>query len=119
MVDEQLMPLGLRPLPRDPAGESVDVDDPAAVDAPGDRLDAVVGLDLEGHDRAVHVDHPARQVTGEPFGGRRQVLDLDECPDAPLVLFQAGGDRIPRGILEMRDRARASPGPPASARRRS
>src|ERR1700733_10259799 len=40
--------IGRRSLAFDAAGEPVDVDDPAAMDATGDRLDAVVGFDLKG-----------------------------------------------------------------------
>ena len=68
-----------------------------------DRLDAVVSLDLERDDRAVDMDHPGAAGHGEALRGRGEMLDLDERPDAPLVLLQAGGDRVAGRVLEMGD----------------
>ena len=82
------------PLLGDAAGEPVHIDDPAPVDAARDRLDIVMGLNLEGHDGPVHVDDPGAAGHGEALRRGGEVLDLDEGADAPLVLLQAGGDRV-------------------------
>ena len=104
---------------RHAAGEAVDVDDPAAMQAAGDGLVAVVGLDLERDDGAVDVDHPRPADDGEPLGHRGQVLDLDDrcrrsARAAPGRARSPPGRRIRGGRP-----ARGSPARPASGRRRT
>ena len=84
------------------AGESIDVDHAAAVHALGDDFDAVVRLDLKCDGRCRRRGSPGRDsVTVKPFGGRSQVLDFDERPDAALVRIQERSDRVASRIFEV------------------
>ena len=91
------------PFSSDPAGEAVDVDDPAAVESFGDEFEAVVGVHLEGDDRSVDQDHAPSAGDGEPFGNRGEVFDFEECADAPLVLVEAGGEGVAAGVFKVGD----------------
>ncbi|MGC1718652.1 MAG: hypothetical protein WA746_06685, partial [Isosphaeraceae bacterium] len=78
-------PSRIFPLPLQSAGEAIDVDDATLVNSPGDRLNAIMGLDLERHDQTIHVDHAG------PAGHPAVTSKLDESKaNESAVLLDPG-----------------------------